>query len=92
MKQIVIKVLGSRNLNMSKLLCSTGIIGEVYLNGSTTFKMPLQNLFCLDRRHGMKLVRNVDLFRMLRNIGMVDTAFEEVVRDKSFQAIMSSKS
>jgi hypothetical protein len=52
--------------SMSSLPFSTGILGEVYLNGSKTMKMPLQNFFFLDRRHGMMMiVRHVNLFRTL---------------------------
>jgi hypothetical protein len=42
---------------------------EAYLNGSKIMKMTSQNLFCLDRRHGMMvIVRNVDLYRMLKTL------------------------
>jgi hypothetical protein len=41
--------------------------GGLFFNGSKVMKMPVQNLFCLRRRHGMiMIVRNVDLLKMRR--------------------------
>jgi hypothetical protein len=77
-------MLGSRSLKMSLPPFSIDVIGEAYLNGSKIMMISLQNLFCLDRRHGMMMiVRNVDLYRMLNTL-VWQTLFKELVREKSF--------